>query len=195
MKLDMVIVLACLFSLVACLVTSLHELVTGDSLQGQGHDFNITTADSIPFYGDPAATATGDSTQLWFDSVTRGAKLLAAMKGSDAEAASLFRMGATAQSPFDGDLREKLREWGWHDNTDKMQKKHDSKCNFKDTHKISRCFEELGLGTESKGAGGPNECFTAEHFDGPAVKKKLGVLKPKPKDQVYEVCGTKYRVS
>ena len=83
-----------------------------------------------------------------------------------------------------------MREWGWNDDTDALKKKYDAQCDFANYHKITKCFEELGLETGSKGSDGPNECFVAEHWDGPTVKKVLGFL-PKVKDQRYEACGTK----
>lgn len=45
------------------------------------------------------------------------------------------------------------------------------------------------MGTQSKAAGGPNECFNAEHWDGPTVKKNLFHQLPQPKDQRYLACG------
>jgi hypothetical protein len=45
------------------------------------------------------------------------------MKGSDTEAATLYTLGTTSESPFDGDLIDKLKEWGYNDNTDALAKK------------------------------------------------------------------------
>ncbi|KAF1357235.1 hypothetical protein EJ07DRAFT_129930 [Lizonia empirigonia] len=115
------------------------------------------------------------------------------MKGSDLEAATLYGLGTTAKSKYDGDLKDEMRKWGWNDNTPKQKATFDKQCDFIAYHKIGRCFAELGLGTKSKGAGGPNECFVAEHWDGPAVKKTIPGVMPKPKNQRYEVCKVKYR--
>ena len=60
----------------------------------------------------PVRTADGD---LWTLAVARGAKLLQGMRSSDAQAAALYGLGTTAESPFDGDLVAKLREWGYND--------------------------------------------------------------------------------
>jgi hypothetical protein len=154
--------------------------VVGDSI----YSFNSTKIE----------TTVANDDQQWTDNVARGRKLLAAMKGSDLEAAAAYGMGTTAKSVFDGDLRDEMKKWGWNDNTEKQQKAYDMNCDFLGYHKIGGCFRELGLDTKSKGKGGPNECFVAEHWDGPAVKKTVGIM-PKPKNQRYEVCKVKYRVS
>ncbi|KAJ4318876.1 Mitochondrial import inner membrane translocase subunit tim8 [Neodidymelliopsis sp. IMI 364377] len=138
------------------------------------------------------ATTVVNEDQRWTDNVARGRKLLAAMKGSDMEAAAAYSMGTTAKSVFDGDLRDEMEKWGWNDNTKKQQKAYDVDCDFLGYHKIGGCFRELGLDKKSKGKGGPNECFVAEHWDGPAVKKTVGIM-PKPKNHRYEVCKVKYR--
>lgn len=129
----------------------------------------------------------------WTISVQRGAKLLQGMKASDKEAATLYGLGETAESPFDGDLHDTLVSWGWNDNTEAMQKKHDKECDMDSPagNMLKNCFDELGLGTKSKGQGGPNECFQIEHFDGPAVILKEDGTRPDKKEQYYKApCGT-----
>ncbi|KAJ4316919.1 Mitochondrial import inner membrane translocase subunit tim8 [Neodidymelliopsis sp. IMI 364377] len=119
------------------------------------------------------------------------------MKSSDASAATLYGMGTTAESPFDGDLISKLREWGYNDNTPAMQKLHDLECNMNSAsgHMLSKVFLDLGLDTKSKNNGGPNQCFQIEHFDGPTVIKDPDGSVPPKSSQYYEVCKVQYRVT
>jgi len=105
----------------------------------------------------------------WTLSVQRGAKLLQGMKSDNKAAATLYGLGETAESPYDGELRDILVSWGYNDNTEAMQKKHDEECDMENGNKLKKCFDELGMGTKSKGQGGPNQCFQIEHFDSPGV--------------------------
>jgi hypothetical protein len=89
-------------------------------------EHNLTFANDNHFDG-PVKTADDNP---WTLSVNRGAKLLQGMKASDAEAAALYNLGVTAESPFDGDLIDKLREWGYNDATDALAKQADPECNF-----------------------------------------------------------------
>ncbi|KAG9387779.1 Vacuolar amino acid transporter protein 1 [Pyrenophora tritici-repentis] len=134
---------------------------------------------------------------LWTLAVARGAKLLQGMKASDTEAATLYGLGTTAESPFDGDLIDELREWGYNDDNDALAKQADPECNFdsRDGHMLAKAFRELKIGTKSKNKGGPNQCFLIEHFDGPAVKKGDGGQLPAKTDQRYDVCGKEYKVT
>jgi hypothetical protein len=130
----------------------------------------------------------------WSSSVVRGRKLVQAMKATDVVAATLFNLGETAESPFDGDGKQTFETWGY-DESEKLQKDVDKECDFENYHKIKKTFAELGMDTKSKGNGGPNQCFVINHWDGPAVKRNwLGKL-PEPKKQKYKVCETEYRVS
>ncbi|KAI4667815.1 uncharacterized protein J4E88_010066 [Alternaria novae-zelandiae] len=141
---------------------------------------------------DPVRTATGD---LWTLAVARGAKLLQGMRSSDAEAAALYSLGTTAESPFDGDLVAKLREWGYNDANEELATTGDEACDFDDPygHSMKRVFDELAIGTKSMRQGGQNQCFQIEHSNGPAVKKDENGKMPELKDQRYEVCGKEYR--
>lgn len=151
---------------------------------------------SVDAAGDPllesegVATAADDPAE-WTQAVARGAKLLQGMKGSDAEAAALYGM-RTAESPFDGDCREDFKTWGYNEN-DMLNAKIDQECDFARYHKIGKTMQELGMDTKSKGNRGQNRCYVVNHWDGPAVKKVLGIL-PFPWEQKYEVCKTEYRV-
>jgi hypothetical protein len=130
---------------------------------------------------------------LWRTSVTRGRKLLQGMHSSDSVAATLFNLGFTAESPFEGPGFTTFATWGYNENA-KQHAGVDKECDFSAYHKIARTFADLGMGTQSKGAGGPNECFVVHHRDGPAVKRNWRGKVPEVKRQRYEVCGVEYRV-
>ena len=127
-----------------------------------GSEHNLTFANDNHIDG-PVTTADDDS---WKQTVARGAKLLRGMKASDAEAATLYDLGASAESPFDGDLIDKLREWGYNDATDALAKQADPECNFDSSsgNILKKAFGDLSIGTKPKSQGGPNQCFLIEHF-------------------------------
>jgi len=118
------------------------------------------------------------------------------MKADDKTAAALYGLGETAESPYHGDLHDTLVSWGYNDNTEAMQKKADSECDMENGNMVKKCFEELGLGTKSKGKGGPNECFQIEHYDSPAVIPNEDGSRPEKENQHYKApCGTIMRVT
>lgn len=170
-----------------------------DFILALGPKSNASTAKEASFDStDPVTAAAGDN-DPWTLSVARGTKLLVGMKSSDAIAASAYGLDKTAESPFDGDLISKLREWGYNDNTPAMQKTVDKECNMASTsgHMLSKTFLDLGLDTKSKANGGPNQCFQIEHYDGPTVIKEPDGSLPQKAQQYYKVpgCDTKYRVT
>jgi hypothetical protein len=83
---------------------------------------NTTTSADYAYLSDSVTAADDDP---WTLSLARGTKLLQGMKSSDTEAATLYALGPTSESPFDGSLIDKLREWGYNDNTDALAKKAD----------------------------------------------------------------------
>lgn len=133
----------------------------------------------------------------WTLSVARGTKLLQGMKASDAEAAALYNLGASAESAFDGDLINKLREWGYNDATDALAIQADPECNFDSSngHMLKKAFSDLAISTKPKSQRGPNQCFLIEHYDSPAVKKGDDGKMPLRVDQRYDVCDKEYRVT
>jgi hypothetical protein len=152
---------------------------------------NITNA------SDPNAII-AVAADLWQEAIERGAKLMTGMKSDDATAATLFGFPTdTTESPFDGSLVEELREWGYNDNTPAMQTLHDKECNMASAsgYMLSKTFADLGMGTASKGTGGPNECFQIEHYSGPAITKKKDGTLPEKREQYYSTCGTTYRAT
>ncbi|KAH5436206.1 hypothetical protein HBI47_071090 [Parastagonospora nodorum] len=117
------------------------------------------------------------------------------MKADNKTAAALFGLGETSESPYDGDLYDTLVAWGYNDNTEAMQKKHDDECDVENGNKVKQCFDELGMGTKSKGRGGPNQCFQIKHFDSPAVMLYEDGSRPEKANQYYKApCGTTMRV-
>jgi hypothetical protein len=116
------------------------------------------------------------------------------MHSPDSAAGALFNLGATAESPFDGDGRSAFSTWGYDEHA-ALHASVDKECDFVSYPKIARAFAELGMGTKSKGSGGPNECFVVNHRDAPAVKRNWKEkLLPEAEKQRYEVCGAEYRV-
>jgi hypothetical protein len=176
---------------------------------------NITTANllpksSLPFPLDPLSPAVKNpngiqaahlaapappvsNPDVWRTSVARGRKLLQGMHSADSVAATLFNLGSTAESPFDGPGATTFATWGYNENA-KQHARVDKECDFAAYHKLARTFADLGMGTQSKGAGGPNECFVVNHRDGPAVKRNWRGKVPEVERQRYEVCGVEYRV-
>jgi hypothetical protein len=150
---------------------------TGDDLTGP-----ITAADDDP----------------WSLSVAHGTKLLQGMQGSDADAdaAILYNLGSTAESPSDGDLINKLKEWGYNDDTDALAKKADPECNFDNpnSHMLKKAFADLSISLKPKSQGGPNQCFQIEHYDSPAVKLGDDGKMPEKVLQRHDVCGKEYRI-
>ncbi|KAJ4344056.1 Mitochondrial import inner membrane translocase subunit tim8 [Ascochyta clinopodiicola] len=138
---------------------------------------NSNTAKARPFDSNILISAATDQ-DPWTLSVDRGTKLLQGMRSSDAVAATLYGLGRTAESPFDGPLTSKLLEWGYNYNTPAIQKLYDSECNMASAsgHMLSRTFLDLGLDTS------PNPAVTRDPH---------GSFPPKSK-QLYSVCGIEY---
>jgi hypothetical protein len=71
---------------------------------------------------DEPLTAVDTPEELWNKVLEPGKKLTAAMKASDQEAGAAYSMGYSASSPFDSDLLDKLKEWGYNDHDPQLQK-------------------------------------------------------------------------
>ncbi|USP75837.1 hypothetical protein yc1106_03111 [Curvularia clavata] len=183
----------------ALYAASVFALVVPDLSSEPVSTANGTLLNDTPFeeWFRPTKAAGGDEDGLWTLSVARGTKLLQGMKGSDAEAANLYGLEKTAESPFDGDLIDTLREWGYNDHTDALAKQADPECNFdsRDGHMLREAFSDLGIGTKSRNQGGQNQCFSIEHFNGAAVKLDDDGKLPAKANQRYDVCGKEYRVT
>lgn len=160
--------------------------------------FSHSALDNGEVNFDSAASVAVANADLWLQAIVRGGKLLQGIHADDTTAASLYGLGTSAASPFDGTLEETLSLWGYADNTPSMQRTVDKECNFASAsgHMLTAAFAALGIQTASKGQGGPSECFHIAHCDSDAVKRDpvTGKL-PDKVEQRYEVCGKEYRVT
>ncbi|CAI9628672.1 unnamed protein product [Alternaria burnsii] len=66
-------------------------------------------------------------------------------------------------TPWDGDLEKEMVEWGW----DNWQE-HKGWCNFKENG-LSPALKALGISDQHVDDKGDNQCWVANHFDGPGV--------------------------
>ena len=158
---------------------------------------NTTGTEELLLDWPNLATATDRNEEPWDKAVERGAKLLLGMKSSDAEAAVSYNTGDTIESPFDGDGVVAFHQWGYNDNPLEFQKEVNKECDMDsvDGHQLKQALTDLGLDTRSKNQGGANECFSVEHYDGPAVKRDDSGRIPSQSKQRYDVCGREYRVT
>ncbi|OAL48528.1 hypothetical protein IQ07DRAFT_655006 [Pyrenochaeta sp. DS3sAY3a] len=152
--------------------------------------------DAESYLNKPALGVTGPS--AWESAVEYGRTLNSAMKSNDHIARWFFKnhpnFAETVQSPFDGDLREELKTWGYMDNEDlSNQIKND--CDFDENHHIKQAFDELGLDTKAAKDGGPNQCYRVDHHSGPNIKLNEDGTLPPETHQFYEVCGKQYQAT
>lgn len=139
----------------------------------------------------------------WDKAIISGGNLWAGMRSNDRKASFFFRtdphspdpLFQSVQSPYDGDLKDTLLQWGYNEN-DELNAKIDKECDFDAYHHIKRAFDELGMKTASSGNGGPNHCFQIDHSDGPKVVRDKDGKLPAMAEQKYldETCGKEYRV-
>lgn len=192
MKFLLIVVLATLFTCAASRV-----------LRGPGHHDDIRL-DNVPFKFTPKwlEHTTGDDTPppddedpddaVWRKAKCRGAKLLKAMTLDEEESSRMLQWPYT-QSPWDGDLKNELRLWGYRDDPE-IHEQSDAYCDFDNWHQSKRAFEAMGVDWRSAGQGGPNHCFFLQHKDGPAVILNEEQMLPDEADQRYEVDGKAYKV-
>lgn len=181
-------------------------LKTGRSLAGDIflNQLDVTSADSLPLLWRDHTNVVTLADTKWDKAVLSGRNLWAGMHSDDRKASFLFRTDPhtsdptlqTVQSPYDGDMKELWKKWGYKED-DAGNAKIDKECDFEAYHKLKRAFEELGVKTESKGKGGPNECVQVDHKDGPNVLRDADGKLPSIDEQKYveESCGKEYRVS
>ncbi|KZM22752.1 hypothetical protein ST47_g6100 [Ascochyta rabiei] len=77
-----------------------------------------------------------------------------------------LRIPPSAESVWQGDLRNEIHKWGWH----KAYYMPEVNCDFRDdptmgTNRIGTALSALGLSPLPASAGGDNECYSIEHFD------------------------------
>jgi hypothetical protein len=105
----------------------------------------------------------------WDKSVCRGHKLLLAMTRDASQGTRYINPLFT---PWDGDLEKEMEQWGW----DNWQE-HKGWCNFKDNG-LSPALKALGISDQHVDDKGDNQCWVANHLDGP------GVLDPDDPDDI-----------
>lgn len=130
-----------------------------------------------------------DTHAEWETAWCKGAKLaLATIKNEDQAAAYIMPV----RSPWDGDLKEDFRTWGYRE----IPNHQSQMCDFgPEQHNLERAFAELGIGTASSVDGGPNHYFYVEHKYGSAVQRLPNGQWPDPDQQYYMVGNKRYRVS
>ena len=163
----------------------------------------VTAADDLPLEWSEPAQTVARAESKWDKAVISGGNLWAGMHSDDRKASFLFRTDPyqpnlllqTVQSTQDGDMKESLKKWGYKE--DEVENaKIDKECDFDAYHHIKLVFDELGMKTESKGMGGPNQCVQVDHEGGPKVFRDKDNKLPPIEDQKYidESCGKEYRV-
>lgn len=126
---------------------------------------------------------------IWGQAVCKGQKLLMACT-HDAEIASRFV--TPINSPWDGDLVEALKTWGYNDDSDARDV--DAGCDF-EAIQLERAFEELEIDPRPESRQGSNKCYRYVHKDGPAVQRGPDGQLPPIEQQTYMVDGKSYRES
>lgn len=159
-------------------------------------DLHTNTSLKHPHQDWPRATHKYTEQQrndIWCKAVDKGRLMSEAAILDEMEARALLSW-PYVQSPWDGDLREELRTWGYQDDEETHQQA-DFMCDFKIMHGMEHTFEQMHIDPRSVGDGGPNRCYELRHQDGPAVLRLEDGELPFIRDQVYMVDGRTYRVS
>lgn len=89
---------------------------------------------------------------------------------------------------------EEMKAWGYNDNS----VLYDNYCDFKDKfqYDLGVAFQALGIDPRSAGQGGPNQCFSIEHQNGPTIPRKPdGRLSPNWQQYYTGPDDLRYRVS
>lgn len=119
----------------------------------------------------------------------KGGALMCGLLGTDQTAGRLLndkRTPPSAASAWQGDLKEELSWWYWHDVTSVRDK-----CDFNDYFEFPFAMKSLGLNGISSLQGGDNVCYHVEHCD--RNLKKDGESVPSA-NQWYDVGEKSYRV-
>ncbi|USP73066.1 uncharacterized protein yc1106_00340 [Curvularia clavata] len=133
---------------------------------------------------------TANDNDVWHRAACKGVKLLLGTTLNPSEAALHCTPLTT---PWQGSLFNELIMWGYNDvsyEADRMDN-----CDFKHTYHLERAFKDLGISPYDSHVGGPNQCFTVNHFNGPAVEKYPDGSFPSLPNQYYNVNGRRYRVT
>ncbi|KAH6639023.1 hypothetical protein C7974DRAFT_410019 [Boeremia exigua] len=149
--------------------------------------------DKWPSDDDGPEPTAEEQEAIWCKARGRGIKLTKAMMMNEQDAAALLEWPYT-QSPWDGDLREELKKWGYKDDFEK-DPEINKQCDFDKTHEMADAFRDLGVDSRSALEGGPNHCFYVEHMDGPTVLRDEDGELPFHEDQYYPVDNKKLQVT
>ncbi|KAF2036553.1 hypothetical protein EK21DRAFT_105869 [Setomelanomma holmii] len=112
-----------------------------------------------------------DPSTPWSRAVCKGERLLAAMQ-YDHDKLAKSGVVVPVESPWDGELRQEMRDWGYKDFTEADNDLLDFGCQF-DNWGFTAAFQALGISSKSSGEG-------VMHLDGPAVIRKQDNSLPPP---------------
>ncbi|KAJ4356279.1 uncharacterized protein N0V89_004310 [Didymosphaeria variabile] len=131
------------------------------------------------------------SDKEWKAAVCRGGQLIDSMLASDEEAGRNIQNTkqahpASARSEWQGDLKQELRTWGWHDF-------YSSSAHADMDHwQVSSVVEALGINGKPKAEGGNNVPYDVQHWDPDAKDEKGNDINKR--NQKYKVDDKEYRV-
>ncbi|KAF2624759.1 hypothetical protein BU25DRAFT_460927 [Macroventuria anomochaeta] len=108
MRINLMLGVALLAGVAAALTVS-NLILSVDSVS-QDHSCNLTGAFDISLNSTAPVTAAADN-EYWTANVARGRKFLEAMKDTDLEATTIFKMDKTAKSKHDGHLKAEMGDW------------------------------------------------------------------------------------
>ncbi|KAF2828230.1 hypothetical protein CC86DRAFT_439187 [Ophiobolus disseminans] len=100
---------------------------------------------------------------VWNKFANKGGALICGLEGTDRTAGRLIndpRNPPSAASIFNGDPRQDMRDWYWHDSNPSGHG-----CDFDTFWHFGAVMRALGLNARSKSAGGDNMCYKTEHWD------------------------------
>ncbi|KAF2447265.1 hypothetical protein P171DRAFT_430173 [Karstenula rhodostoma CBS 690.94] len=126
------------------------------------------------------------SDEDWKDASCKGGRLIGLMLGTDEEAGPKIESTKdnnppSAKSEWQGDLKQELKTWGWHD--DYVEDVY-ADMDYLD---VTSVVEALRINGKPKGDGGNNIAYHIQHMDPNA--------NPKDKLQTYKVDGKEYRAT
>lgn len=145
----------------------------------------------VPDTSDNAELTPEQKEAVWCKVKSRGYQLSKAMMMNDQTAATMLAWPYT-QSPWDGDLRDDLKKWGYRDDFEGDVDVNEH-CAF-DKKGLGDAFTDIGVDARSSAQGGPNHCFYITHSDGPTVHRDEDGELPFHDGQYYPVDGKDLRV-
>jgi hypothetical protein len=146
--------------------------------------FNFTDVQIAALPSKPATDA------VWENAKCKGELFTHASKLDADKAVGSFPY---ITSPWDGDLTDELKIWGYSDVSEPSSAW--GMCSFDFPWDIKSAFVALGINHKSSKMKGPNKCFDVTHRDGPAIERPPNGKLPEVEDQYYTVNNKRYRVS